>query len=286
VIGLEISLKIKEKKDMKKTLIKLGAAAIVLALALVFASCAQPTEEGSSGPNAPTIIRLYLDRDDATLVGGAAGAGDEIRFKVGEELQIAPGVLTYPAGIITDSVGTVEPGAKTGPIEPGDRTRVIAIPWNRTNVDDTVLNTQNPKKKYLDSGVIELKSAYVGPDGDGGSTIQVNAKGVYYVDVELINQTVASKDRGSIFDGSISGYVELIIGNATQATGNTWLQANSTYLYTADKHGFNDRWKLDPDGITTIWATTNKNIKKVSLKPGVNELYLSYFSRGRSEPNI
>jgi hypothetical protein len=270
---------------MKKTFIKLGAAAIVLTLALVFASCAQPTEEGSSGPNAPTIIRLYLDRDDASLF-----AGDIIQFKVGEELQITAGNYPFPnATPQADSAGTVEPGAKAGPIEPGDRTRVIAIPWERdagTN-DPTVLNIANPKKKFLDSGEITLKGSYVGPNGPSGSTIQVNAKGVYYVDIELINQTVASKDRGSIFDGSISGYVELLIHSVNTALpATTWLKSDSTYLYTADKHGFNDRWKLDPNGITTIWATTNKNIKKVSLKPGVNELYLSYFSRGRSEPNI
>ncbi|MDR1252624.1 MAG: hypothetical protein LBK62_10750 [Treponema sp.] len=268
---------------MKKTFIKLGAAAIVLTLALVFASCAQPTEEGSSGPNAPTIIRLYLDRDDATLVDG-----NIIQFRVGEELQI--GVANYPAAVITDSAGTAEPGAKTGAIiEPVDRTRVIAIPWDRAHNVDTVLSNQNPKKKFLDSGLITLKPTYAG--GDGGSTIQVNAKGVYYVDVELINQTVASKDRGSIFDASISGYVELVINTAAQLPvlpgggANPWLTRETTYLYTADKHGFNDRWKLDPDGFTNIWATTNKNIKKVSLKPGVNELYLSYFSHGQSEQN-
>ncbi|MDR1252989.1 MAG: hypothetical protein LBK62_12640 [Treponema sp.] len=264
---------------MKKTFMKLGTAALVLALALVFVSCAQPTEEGSSGPNAPTIIRLYLDRDDATLI-----ATDVIQFRVGEELQINQAVTNYPFGLIpfADTAGTVEPGAKGGPIEAGDRTRVIAIPWDRRAVNvPTVLSDQNPKKKFLDSGQITLKPSYVGPATAGGSTIQVNAKGVYYVDIELINQTVASKDRGSIFDGSISGYVELVGHTIDANVGG--LLTDTTYLYTADKHGFNDRWKLDTDGVTTLWATTNKNIKKVSLKPGVNELYLSYFSYNRSQ---
>ena len=46
---------------MKKMVMKWGVLATALALALVVVSCEQPTEE-AGGTNAPTIIRLYLDR--------------------------------------------------------------------------------------------------------------------------------------------------------------------------------------------------------------------------------
>ncbi|MDR1252988.1 MAG: hypothetical protein LBK62_12635 [Treponema sp.] len=258
---------------MKKTLMRLGVLAAALALTFVFVSCAQPTEEGSSGPNAPTIIRLYLDRDDATLQ-----ATDVIQFRVGEELLI-PGA-NYPAAAneIIDSAGTVEPGAKTGALEAGDRTRVIAIGWTRGLNDPTVLNDENPKKKFLDSGQIAIRPSYDPANGvnGGGNSIQVNAKDIYYVDIELVNKTPAAKDRGSIFDQSISGYLELNIDNV--AGGSSIV--DGTYMYTKDKHGFNDLWKMENGA--PLWRSNNANIKKVSLKPGINEVYLSYFSNQRA----
>jgi hypothetical protein len=261
--------------NMKKTLMRLGVLAAALALTFVFVSCAQPTEEGSSGPNAPTIIRLYLDRDDANLA-----ADDVIQFRVGEELLIPAGATQYPVTAATqsntDAAGTVEPGSKSGNLEAGDRTRVIAIPWMRNQGTFTVLNDENPKKKFLDSGQITLVTS-LGAGGStvGGNTIQVNAKGIYYVDVELINQTPAAKDRGSIFDQSISGYLEVDI-DSTPITS----VGDGIYMYTKDKHGFNDLWKME--GGNPLWKSTNSNIKKVSLKPGINEVYLSYFSRDRA----
>ncbi|MDR1252623.1 MAG: hypothetical protein LBK62_10745 [Treponema sp.] len=261
---------------MKKTLMRLGVLAAALALTFVFVSCAQPTEEGSSGPNAPTIIRLYLDRDDATLAGG-----DHIQFRVGEELLIPVGVTQYPVtvagGVNTDAAGTVEPGSKSGNLEAGDRTRVIAISWERPTGTDTILNNQNPKKKFLDSGEITILGSY-DPVAQtaGGNSIQVNAKNIYYVDVELVTQTPAAKDRGSIFDQSISGYLELDVSQST--TGDSI--STGVYMYTKDKHGFNDLWKME-NGLP-LWKSTNANIKKVSLKPGLNEIYLSYFSTQRA----
>ena len=261
---------------MKKTLVKLGVLAAALALALVVVSCEQPTDEGSSGPGSPTIIRLYLDRDDGTIA-----AGDTLEIRVGEELLIPAGVANYPIGLAAnvDSAGTQEPGSKFGVIEAADRNKVIAIPWDRSNilVANSVISGVNPKKKYLLSGKITAKIPVVASDTPAGGNIQVNAKGIYYIDIPLVNETVASKDRGSIYSSSISGYVELALdttanSNSLPVGGN----GTETYLYTKDKHGFNDLWKMD--GAIARWKTTNSNIKKVSLKPGIKELYLSYFS--------
>jgi hypothetical protein len=55
---------------------------------------------------------------------------------------------------------------------------------------------------------------------------------------------------------------------------------NTAYMYTKDKHGFNDLWKMG--GANAYYKSNNANIKKVSLKPGINELYLSYFSHGQA----
>ena len=263
---------------MKKTLVKLGVLAAALALALVVVSCEQPTDEGSSGPGSPTIIRLYLDRDDGTIA-----AGDTLEIRVGEELLIPGSVLTYPIGAAanTDSALVQEPGSKFGAIEAADRNKVIAIPWDRSNilVANSVISGVNPKKKYLLSGKITAKIPVVASDTPAGGNIQVNDKGIYYIDIPLVNETVASKDRGSIYAGSISGYVELRV-NGTGGTVAASL-SDKTFLYTKDKHGFNDLWKI-VNG-TPLWDTRNTNIKKVSLKSGINELYLSYFSNEQSE---
>jgi hypothetical protein len=267
---------------MKKTLVKLGAAALALTLALVFAACAQPTEE-SSGPNAPTIIRLYLDRDDATLV-----ATDTIEVRAAKALYVPDGVLTnansYPYPPISDTAGVFEnPGRDSNTPFPNDNARKNknAIPARRANNAPTVLQDRDPKSTYLTSGAIALNPTYT-TGGTGGSTIQVPAKGPYYVDIELINQTPGDVKRGDIFAGSLSAYVELTIlrtAPVTLATGDPLPDA--TYLYTRDKHGFNDLWKMDAG--VPIYKTTNSRIGTVSLKPGLNELYLSYFSYDRSE---
>jgi hypothetical protein len=257
---------------MKKTLKKLGVLAFALVLTMMFVACAQPTdEEGDSGVKAPTIIRLYLDRDDGTI-----DVGDSFEIRVGEDLLIPAAVANYPGAANVDSAGVTEPGNKTGPIEAADRNKVIAIPWNRTSilVGDSVIKAVDPKKDYLVSGAVVAAAPVVGSADPAGGNIQVNAKGIYYIDVPLVNQTIASKDRGSIFSGSISGYVELALTSTTLPAANAG-QA-TTYLYTKDKHGFNDLWKMD--GLIPLWKTTNSNIKKVSLKSGINELYLSYFS--------
>jgi hypothetical protein len=266
--------------NMKKTLMRLGVLAAALALTFVFVSCAQPTEEGSSGPNAPTIIRLYLDRDDATL-----HSGNIVEIRVGEDLLVRTPYDTFPYPAEVDSANVQENAGRDDSValQTADRSRVTAIPGGRPVDDATVLKFNDPKKKYLVSGLISINGQITADTGGtgvvsgaAGTSIQVDPKGIYYIDIPLVNQTVASVDRGSIFSGSISGYVEL---NANTTTGPNQL-AQQTYLYTKDKHGFNDLWKIDNGA--PRWKTTNSNIKKVSLKPGINEIYLSYFSFQRS----
>ncbi|MDR1253194.1 MAG: hypothetical protein LBK62_13705 [Treponema sp.] len=259
---------------MKKTLVKLGAAALALTLALVFAACAQPTEE-SSGPNAPTIIRLVLDRDGGitTIPGGV------FQLRVGEDLLIPAATINYPYPAETDTAGVTRNAGKTSgdPILDADRNKVVAIGSRAaaTPLAESVIKSTDPKKKYLVSGEVTIGPSIADTTTSSDHPIQVDPKGAYYVDIELINQTPAAKERGSVFAGNISAYVEMSVSTAIGSLDT------HTYMYTKDKHGFNDLWKMD--GATARWNTSNSNIKKVSLKPGINEVYLSYFSWERSE---
>ncbi|MDR0583430.1 MAG: hypothetical protein LBG57_03665 [Treponema sp.] len=277
---------------MKKTFVKLGLLA--LALAFVLVSCAQPTEE-AGGPNAPTIIRLYLDRDDATLE-----PDDEVEIRVAKKTLVPANYTEYPypqdyrAGAPVWDAAKVNTASGTPlavpPLLDGDRGSKIAIPHRRPNNAPSVLLSIDPKSTYLTSGLKTLQAPVtvdpVTGVTDAGSSIQVNAKGIYYVDFELIDLTVASKDRGSVYSKSISGYVELTLdasggANGSRNLGPTYAQdeklPDATYLYTDGKHGFNDK-SGNLDGDRVIWNINNGNIKTVSLKPGINELYLSYFS--------
>jgi hypothetical protein len=306
----------KEKENMKKNLLKSGALVLALVLAMVFAACEQPTDEGEGGAGSPTLIRLYLDRDDATIE-----PGDSLVIRVGEDLLIPTGPGTnypyphteYPAGS-----GTIENSIKpdtTDRRESGvtisdkDANKVLAIPGTLPAAMGTattagtpargtatvsggptppageitgitsVIKSIDPKKKFLTTGTVEAKAPVATDAQVAGNSIQVDPRGIYYIDLELVNQTPTAKDRGSVFSGSISGYVELMVVRAAAAPSIN-LMPNTAYMYTKDKHGFNDLWKMG--GTTAYWKTNNANIKKVSLKSGVNELYLSYFSHGQA----
>jgi hypothetical protein len=271
---------------MKKTLKKLGVLAFALVLTMMFVACAQPTDEEGSSVKAPTIIRLILDRDD---VGpGIAGA---FQIRAGEELYFPVGFFAgYPYGEAVwkylnadGSLGNaIEAGEKwdTQPVADADRrgTQTWLVPAGRLTATQSIIAPDNPKKKYLLSGAITLKAPVGATVTPGGNTIQVDPKGAYYVDIELINSTYGVKERGSVFDGSVSAFLELDVTTAIGAGAAAF--PTGTYMYTKDKHGFNDYAGKDADG-RPRYKVKNANIKRVSLKSGINEIYLSYFSRNQ-----
>jgi hypothetical protein len=298
--------------EMKKTFVKLGVLAV--ALALIFASCAQPTdEEEGSGTKAPTIVRLHLDKQQTTDF-----ADVQFEIRIGEELYIAPTPLPIPAGNVTSVDATmypyeIIPGQNEGKtalnpiVDIADRTRVLAIPAGTplaaagasaiTDVETTLQASGN--KKYLVSGALQA-AAGVGATGDGptGSAIiqtDNDDKTQRYIDIELVDVRPGSKGYGSVYQGSISGYLELAIYGVptAPATNNSGMEEQRTYLYTKDKHGFNDFLRMaTQDDVNAraavngtviqlgqpLYRTGNANIKKVSLKPGINDVYLSFFS--------
>jgi hypothetical protein len=134
----------------------------------------------------------------------------------------------------------------------------------------------------------------------GGVPKVVTTNSQYYVDVVLIDKTPAAKTYGETLKKSFSGYVELeILPSTPYVDGNgdikglgvapspatpqwpaTWGGMDGTFyfMYTKDRHGYN-RW----DTAEGKWQTSNENVKKLSLKPGINEVRLSYFSQGEGD---
>ncbi|MDR1250836.1 MAG: hypothetical protein LBK62_01590 [Treponema sp.] len=271
---------------MKKNFVRLGVLAA--ALALIFAACAQPTDESSSGPNAPTIIRLHLDKQQTVDFSGVT-----FEIRVAEELYVPQGVTAYPYGLVPGQNVGKTVGELINAVDVNDRTKVLAIPGvgTRSNAPaDTVLQTQG-KKNILASGVLTAAGGVstVGGGAANSGLIQTDNKDKTqrYIDIELVDVKPSSAGFGSVFSGSISGYVELAVTGA--GAGGSGVAANTAYLYTKDKHGFNDFLRIATaadeaaNGAlavgTAVYGTRNANIKKVSLKSGINDIYLSFFSQ-------
>jgi hypothetical protein len=177
----------------------------------------------------------------------------------------------------------------------GTLTGISALTGSETNPWFSVLDNYlpqkgtggNPNNKYFETGMITITSGVADISHDPGTTPtivggvpKIVTKDAYYVDLVLINKTVDDPLKGGSLKKSLSGaYLELeVLAPETNATpgvnGTVGGMDNSVfYMYTKDKHGFNT-WNT-ADG---KWNETNDNIKTLSLKPGINEIYLRYFS--------
>jgi hypothetical protein len=209
-------------------------------------------------------------------------------------------------GVEVDDVTTYVPNNK-------DRTKVIMIPPFRSAIeggkitqpadfaypglttaekspDETanaepgsVIQSNNPKMKFLYSGTIILRDTAVGSTSVGSPVAYDATKGAYYVDIELVDKTPASKGYDDMFKGSGSFYLELRVSKYVASAD--WTSADQPnggmkpfyYMYTPGKKGFNDFQGMTTGGIA-VYKTDNANIKKFSLKPGINEIKLSDFS--------
>jgi hypothetical protein len=189
-----------------------------------------------------------------------------------------------------------------------DRTKVIMIPPFRKNDTDgkitqptgfaypgltatdkspdeanaepgSVIQSNNPKMKYLYSGIIAL-AVTTGTPAPGYTVAFDSKKNAYYIDIELLDKTPGSKGYDDFFKSSGSFYLELRVGNnvsfAANAAGG---MLGYYYMYTPGKKGFNDFQGMTTGGIA-VYKTDNANIKKFNLKPGINEISLSDFSFG------
>jgi hypothetical protein len=214
----------------------------------------------------------------------------------------------YPYGLVPGQNDGKTVAQNIDIVDVADRTRVLAIPANHPDALTTAISNMqttlqaSSNQKYLVSGILTAVAG-VGATGEdittnGSAIIQTDNddKTQRYIDIELVDVRPGSKGYGSISHESISGYLELAVGNSSAT--DPGVDINTTYLYTKDKHGFNDFLRMATpqdvlDGAMVpaaaggfvaatagepIYRTGNANIKKVSLKPGVNDIYLSFFS--------
>ncbi|MDR0583956.1 MAG: hypothetical protein LBG57_06360 [Treponema sp.] len=286
---------------MKKTFAKWGAAALALALVFAFASCAQPTEETSSGTATPTIIRLHLDKQGTTDFEGVI-----FEIRVAEELYVPNNYTNYPYGPVpgqNDDVTNRKNSANTiNAVDFNDRKKVVAIPLTgigvatpRSNDPAESVLQREGKKKILTSGYLLAADGVgaVGGSSQGSAPIQTDNddKTQRYIDIELIDVRPSSPGYGSVYSGSIKGYIELAVSTNPAKTPlplGAGVLEDTAYLYTENKHGFNEFLRLaeqaDVDAGAAlalgepIYGVKNANIKTKSLKSGVNDLYLSFFS--------
>jgi hypothetical protein len=182
---------------MKKNFVKLGALALAVTLALVFAACAQPTDE-SAGAGTPTIIRLYLDRQALPAI--AAAGADKLLF----------------------TVGTLD----------ADEKELGTFRWvnGKVNAHDTNSggDMDDPETLFLQSQDTALFAILDGTDVGNVAVDVEDGKG-YYVDIELVDMTYDSVDQGKVFSGSDSFYIACKVTGTPNGT-----TSGTTYYYTPD----------------------------------------------------
>jgi hypothetical protein len=144
----------------------------------------------------------------------------------------------------------------------------------------------NPNNKYYETGTVVITDGVADNNHNTipptmsnlGGVPKIVSKNAYYIDLVLINKTVDDPLKGGSLKKSVSVYLELEVlpPNGTPVgTNNTMggMDNRVFYMYTKGKHGFNN-W----DYTNGKWMENNDNIKPLSLKPGINEVYLRYFS--------
>ena len=227
---------------MKKNFVKPGALAVAVTLAFVFAACAQPTDE-SAGAGSPTIIRLYLDRQDRPNI---TSGSDQLEFTVGTlDLDYqGSGYLMNTSGAHRFVNGKVKAHDTNyyGDMDP---------------VDTLYLQSKETPLYaiYNTTGSVVGNVAVDVEDGKG-----------YYVDIELINMTYDSIDQGKVYSGSDSFYIACTVTSGGPGTPNG--ATGGTYYYTPDHTSLHS----DPQ------TSSYDRIDTVDLSPGINELHFKYFT--------
>jgi hypothetical protein len=240
--------------------------------------------------------RIYVGTDDLQAIAGLA----------------SPAAATAPANAYTtDSVKIMvyhnESNENTVTLTPQynafiGNNLITGEWWTRAAGNDihTILEDRIPTAKYFETGVVRITNGVpniaqtAAAQDPGGVPKVVTTNSQYYVDIVLINKTPAAKEYGATLKSSFSGYMELEILPSSDywdpVAGNlkggvptapaTWggMNGSNYYMYTKDRHGFNS-WNTAEGK----WNTGNDYVKKVSLKPGINEIRLSYFSQGEGD---
>jgi hypothetical protein len=294
--------------NMKKTFVKLGVLAV--ALALVFASCAQPTDEEGSSTGHDTILRLWIEdtvaglpllaEGDNIVITLASATGD--RWNYGTRASILYQTVyqaTYDATIAVpgtteavavaaataaaeDAIGDGANGLHTLMRSGADGAEYLLRWRSLTNVD-TFLNPQTPQGgtgegrlyNVIGTGEVSNIGAIV-----TGYTITdpmlTQTKEGKYIDVFLYDTTAG---RNQVWQKTGSYYVFLTKEDATGVGLTPGALPPGTYVYTKDATARNQTEQENPISGLHQDRRYNGNVKKFSFKNGVNELHLQNFSR-------
>jgi hypothetical protein len=144
--------------------------------------------------------------------------------------------------------------------------RLAAVDRNRSAIT-TLLQKGRPDQQFFQSGQIKL--------GDTGATPTAGAvpiavqDGRFYVDIELVNYTPAAEQYGAYLDESANLYLEFSV-----STGSGGMTVGTYYYIPGEGSGYNE-W----DSAAGAFRTSNNQIDRKEIGPGVNELYLSKFAK-------
>jgi hypothetical protein len=289
---------------MKKTFVKLGVLAV--ALALVFASCAQPTDEEGSSVGQDTILRLWiedtvsagtaplLDAGDDIVITLASFTGDKwnhltrasILYQTVYNEGIAQQLTEQAAATLAEEfVGATLPnGLYAHMRSEADGALYLLNNRSLTN-EDTALNPQTPTQEAAAGlagvtlpGRLYNKIGTGTVDADGNITqaytitgpMLTRTKEGAYIDLFLYDTTAG---RNQVWQKTGSYYVFL---TKDQANGALPI---GTYVYTKDATSRNQTEQENPLSGLHQDRRYNGNVKKFSFKNGVNELHLQNFSR-------
>jgi hypothetical protein len=217
-----------------------------------------------------------------TSVGYTGIKIDDLGAKISSAAKDRLKVITIPPfrqndGKIVDETSVGTPNFFGYPDATQDPIVTLSPSPNKDQEVGSVIQTSNPKMKYLYSGLISLTDT---TGANAGHAAAFDAKkNSYYIDIELLDKTPGSKGYDDFFKSSGSFYLELRVGKAGDDFAGTVTEGGMLpfyYMYTPGKKGFNDVQGMIKG--TAIYKTDNANIKKFSLKPGINEISLSEFS--------
>jgi hypothetical protein len=266
---------------MKKNFIKLGALALVLVLTLMFAACAEPTEEVV---NYDTVIRLWFEKGGKSL-----GAGDKIAIDLGrfDDTHWSTGSTSF------------------GLTEPGYYIDALATNINGTNTENTNVNNGGTgygadamdfDREIYGESIPPIRTATGLPAtstfGIPADTMPFNVGGVSIGMVLTADQITITKD-GTYVDLFL--YRTLIDASTPTSTATeVWQKSGSyyvklyveptsggiqpgVYIYTPGKFSRNQPTREFPNDPNTP-PIYNTSVKRFSFKPGINNLYLANFS--------
>ncbi|MDR2433220.1 MAG: hypothetical protein LBD47_01455 [Treponema sp.] len=297
---------------MKKRLVKLGVLAV--ALALVFASCAQPTDEEGSGVGQDTILRLWIE-DTATATAGGPGLPldewDEIAITLASFTGDKWNNLTRASTLYQTMYDYNIAGGATEAVATTNATTAVS-PGSGQSIYDYMVSGADGAQNLLTLRSLTNGDTMMDTLANGAQAVQapgatlpgrlynVIGTGVTRADGTIIaNQGEGYTITAPMLTRTKEGvYIDLFLYDTTAGRNQVWQKTGSyyvfltrapntgtgqlppgTYVYTKDATSRNQTEQENPISGQNRDRRYNGNVKKFSFKNGVNELHLQNFSR-------